>query len=215
MANKRFDRIASALANYVIARRLIAADDLFVLIDDDGAHEVDRGTFMGEMRTSSRKVAKYSVFADEEGLVQTGDTAEDLANDAKYPRIGEKWTIYVSPDVNAINAGEEEVLFGFPRKVKNFINTMMNRLYHKKIIDGVINSNDLFGYTIEKGEGRYPYKNDRTGELEVSKENSYIITIYCDAARSVAFKVADELRSAFKQKGVLVDVGRGGQMVEV
>ena len=206
MDNKRFDRIASALTRHMMAKQMVANEDVFVVIDEDGAHEVDKGTFMGQIKASRKLTASRSIFAD--------DTAEDLENDAKYPKIGELRKIYVSPDVNAINDGDDKVLWGFPRKAKNFISTIMNRIYHKKIIDGVINSNDVFGYTIESGEGRYPYKTD-SGDLKVSKEKSYIITLYCDSARSVAFKIAEELRSAFKQKGVLVDVGRGGQMVEV
>lgn len=191
-----------------------ADDSVFVIIDEDGAKEVGEGNFHKVMAS-----CQLSITASEGGVEDDPEPVpiwddEDKARDRKFRSVGHKWTIYVSPKVNAINESEAKPgLLDFPRKVKNFLSTALNKIRHEDIIDGVINEHDLYGYTIEKGKGRYPYKDKETGKRKVSVEDSYIITIYCFEPRSVAFKIGEELRDRFKQESVIVDVGRGGQSV--
>lgn len=211
MDNSRFERIASALVREVIAKQMVADENVFVVIDEDGAQEVSEGQFNKIFAS-----AKVRVAAENEGNAEVFPKwdEEDEVRDRKFPSVGHEWKIFVSPKVNALEDAADG-LRGFPQKVKNYISTVMNRIRAKDKIDKVINQHDLYGYTIEKGEGRYPYTDKETGKRKVSKEDSYIITIYCFEPREVAFQIGEELRKEFKQKGVLVDVGRGGQSVSV
>lgn len=212
MENSRFERIANALAKSILANQTKASEEVFVVFDQDGGHEVSEGKFKSIVSSPKSRVAAEMGKDD----LNSGPlwTQEDVERDQKFVSYGHKWQIYVSPKVNAESDSQAASGFaGVPQTIKNVVSTMMNQFFHEKKIDKIIFGHGLFAYSIEKARGRFIYDDNATGESKISKEPSYIITIYCDKPRSVAFEIADELRREFKQKEVIVDVGRGGQPV--
>lgn len=210
----RFERIASAITRQILARQIEAEEELFVVIDEAGEHEVSKGAF--HSMVSSARVRVAAVEEGDEGKPEPFPIwdEEDKERDHTFRSYGHKWQIYVSPKVNAADDKQAgSGLKGLFQTIKNTVSTWMNKIHHEDIIDKVIFGHDLYAYTIEKGRGRYKYTDKETGETKISKEPSYIITLYCYEPRSVAFEIADELRRAFDQKEVIVDVGRGGQPV--
>lgn len=211
MDNKRFERIASALIREVIAKQMVADENVFVVIDEEGAQEVSEGQF-------------NKIFASAR-IVEAGNKKKNQSQPQKQKRtLVRKTQITVSPEINATNKSSGNWFKRTITKIKNQINTWLQKLYAQDYIDKIVTEyadesrkqhlNDKnkktrtfpIGYSIETVSGSYPSLNKETGEIEKYRETSYIITFYgiSDAETN---RIAEALRVKFRQEKVIIDWG--------
>lgn len=208
MAVGRFDRIASAVARDFIARYMVAEEgEAFVIVEDDGAHEVGESTFK-KFFSSSRHYLGRKMFAS------------DDVHQLDKPGL-RKTTIMVSPTVNATNLSTGGFFDKIKKTLNNTLKTIKNRMNSVSTIERILTESEdeerarhfsdngetqtyPIGYTIVKGRGGYQSYNEDTKSLNRFRETSYVITLYGISAQE-AQKIADNLKNAFGQESVLVD----------
>ena len=105
-------------------------------------------------------------------------------------------TIVFSTDVNSVELSKNS----FKNKLMQIYETFKNRRFAMKILDKIRRKHEVYAWTV----GRYlvgTYTEQKTGKT--FNENSISIDVV-GIGKDTLFKIAEELRNAFKQESVLV-----------